>query len=370
MALIATIGSRVSPTRRGACAVLLVLLGAPSGVQAHHSYSEYDQASTVEIEGKLTEFRWVNPHPIIKVLAGDGTGAAVMWNVESNLGGESLRRRGVSPQTLESFRIGDTVKIAGWPSKRSGDRLFATNLLAGDGLELVTWRYSEPRWSRGAINPYATAANGEGVVDVAPASRTLFRVWSAKSSFNEADLARLGQWEAARRSRVFPLTPRAKELLGDPNFVAALDAQGCRPKGMPLIMTNPYPIELVDNGDTIALRIEMYDLERTIHMRGAADPSTQPRSLLGYSTGKWDGETLVVNTSRIDYAALEFGVPQSPSAELVERFTPSTDGRLLEHLIEATDPEYLTEPVELTSAFPREWVPGEKVMRYNCVAGD
>jgi hypothetical protein len=129
-------------------------------------------------------------------------------------------------------------------------------------------------------------------------------------------------------------------------------------------MLNPYPIELVDHGDRILLRLEIYDLVRTIHIRPVVDAARQPRTLLGYSTGRWEGATLVVETSRIDYGFVEFGVPQSASSTLVERFTPSPDGKRLDYRFKVIDPETFTEPVE----FERErvWRAGEKVMTFNC----
>ena len=51
-------------------------------------------------------------------------------------------------------------------------------------------------------------------------------------------------------------------------------------------MSQPPPMEFIDRGDTILLRMEEYDTVRTIHMTAAADPGTQPRTPLGYSVGR------------------------------------------------------------------------------------
>jgi len=45
---------------------------------------------------------------------------------------------------------------------------------------------------------------------------------------------------------------------------------------MPYIMSQPYPIEFVEQNNTILLRIEAYDLVRTIHMSNAAPTEEQP----------------------------------------------------------------------------------------------
>jgi hypothetical protein len=134
---------------------------------------------------------------------------------------------------------------------------------------------------------------------------------------------------------------------------------------MPTIMEQPYPMDLVDKGDVILLRAEEYDTVRTIHMTGSADVEKQPKSLLGYSTGHWEGKTLVVATSRINWRHFDVsGVPLGSAATVVERFTPNADGIHLNYTMTVTDPETFTEPVELTST--RGLKPDEQVRPYNC----
>ena len=63
-------------------------------------------------------------------------------------------------------------------------------------------------------------------------------------------------------------------------------------------MEAPYPIEFINQGDEILLRAEEYDLVRTISMSTEAGLEAQPASLLGHSVGRWEGDTLVVDTSQ------------------------------------------------------------------------
>jgi len=114
------------------------------------------------------------------------------------------------------------------------------------------------------------------------------------------------------------------------------------------------------------LRLEEYDTVRTINMAPNAVVDTSPPTLLGRSTGKWEGDTLVVTTSRIAWRYIDpTGVPQSSASRIVERFTPSSDGTRLNLTMTITDSQTFTEPVELN----RSWVsrPGETVKPYNCV---
>ena len=131
-------------------------------------------------------------------------------------------------------------------------------------------------------------------------------------------------------------------------------------------MSQPPPMEFIDRGDTIALRMEEYDTVRVIHMTAAADAGTQPRTRLGYSVGRWDDKTLVVETSRVSAPHLNAdGVPLGAGARFVERFTPSADGSKLAYTLTITDPDSLTAP----AVYTRTWVarPGEEVLPFECV---
>jgi hypothetical protein len=129
----------------------------------------------------------------------------------------------------------------------------------------------------------------------------------------------------------------------------------------------PAPLDFVDRGASILLRIEEFDTVRTIHLNSEVDPAAQPRTRLGYSVGRWEGDTLVVRTGSLGDAFLIPGVPLGPSAAFVERFTLSDDGNRLHYTMLVTDPQSLTRPVEQK----RSWIAvAEHVMPFNCtVAG-
>jgi hypothetical protein len=133
---------------------------------------------------------------------------------------------------------------------------------------------------------------------------------------------------------------------------------------MPTIMEQPYGMQFEDRGATILLQLEEYDTVRTIHMsEGGATPAA--KSLLGYSVGKWDGATLVVNTSGISWPYIApNGLPQGTASRLEERFTPSADGKRLMYTLTINDPETFTKPPVLTRAWV--WRADERVRRYAC----
>src|SRR5690606_17735993 len=72
----------------------------------------------------------------------------------------------------------------------------------------------------------------------------------------------------------------------------------CGTKGTPLIMITPAPVEFVRDGDRILMRIEEYDSLRVIEMNADARPPAEPTQF-GFSRGRFEGETLVVETDHL-----------------------------------------------------------------------
>jgi hypothetical protein len=135
---------------------------------------------------------------------------------------------------------------------------------------------------------------------------------------------------------------------------------------MPGVMYSPHPVEFVDGGEEIVLRLEEWDHTRRIAMNRTLVSDDEPVNLLGSSAGRWDGDTLVVTTRNIDFPYMdEFGTPQSEAAELVERFKLTEDERFLDWTATVTDPVTLTEPV-VAFTIRWEWLPGEQIQPYDC----
>jgi hypothetical protein len=135
---------------------------------------------------------------------------------------------------------------------------------------------------------------------------------------------------------------------------------------MPYLMTTPYPFEFVRQGNDLLLRAELDDTERLIRMSAApASPSSGASSPLGYSTGRWEGNRLIVETDRIDAPYFYGdGTPQSNAIRLVEHFTLNETTDRLDYRLFVTDPATFTEPLEFTRYWA--WRPDVRVELYNC----
>src|SRR5690242_7177395 len=272
----------------------------------------------IEIEGTLIGAAMQNPHVHFTVEGVDANGRAMTWDLEAT-SVNWMQRLQVPPEML---RIGSQVKFAGWPSKRSPQRVYALNMLAENGQEVLLFRTAKARW-RDTTLGFGTEESQSFYRDgVASDSTSLFRVWASI----QADAA-----TGFRLGAPLVLTESAKKAVATVDPLKDPTIDGCTPKGMPRLMSQPPPMELIDRGAVIQMRMEEYETIRTFHMSDAADPATQPRTPLGYSVGRWDGTTLVVETTRVSATILNAaGVPIGSEARFVERFTPAADGSRLD----------------------------------------
>jgi hypothetical protein len=60
----------------------VALFGAAMGALAHHSFAMFDSDHQVRLSGKVTEFRWQNPHIYIHLQAPDAKGKLRVWTIE------------------------------------------------------------------------------------------------------------------------------------------------------------------------------------------------------------------------------------------------------------------------------------------------
>lgn len=90
------------------------VLLAPLGAAAHHSFAVFfDESRTISIEGRVTSFRFTNPHATIVLDVTGANGRVSEWRVETNAP-VVLQRRG---WRRDSLHAGDVVRIDGWPSR-------------------------------------------------------------------------------------------------------------------------------------------------------------------------------------------------------------------------------------------------------------
>jgi hypothetical protein len=335
----------------------LFCAAGPAAVRAHHSTAEYDSANPVEAQGVVTKVLWQNPHVRLEIGTERFDGVSEPWLLEGQ-NPTDLDRAHI-PRDI--VKVGDVVKFAGAPSTRRERRMYVTNVLLPDQTELVLRANAPPRWS-----PDRYLSHRQARVDpsLAAADRAdgLFRVWLPVAS-------KTPEWASDP-----PLTEAARAAWKSYDPVRDDPVIDCTPPGMPQVITRSgrYAIRFVESGDDIVIKNEYRELDRVVRMTAAAD-TAEPRAPtpLGYSTGAWDGDSLLVTTTAISWPYFQLygleGVPQSTEARIVERFSASADGTELTYDISATDPRTFTETVTALGYRTFRWEPGFEFLPQDCV---
>ena len=336
-------------------AILIGLWWLPFEAAAHHSVAGFfDPEGSVEIRGVIRAVRWRNPHTIFEVDVADASGTVATWRIESGALGV-LRTRGLA---REFVKPGDEVRVVGDPSLRSEHEMFARNMLLANGKEVMLTARSKPYFSVDRDSGVLEAVFDAEVIAAARRNADgIFRVWS--TDVDDTSSARIRMLDGD-----YPLLDSARAVRDryDPGDTALL---GCTKWTMPRIMANPLPMEFVRDGDNIHQRFEEDDNVRIIYMKEAPAPDSIAPSTLGFSTGRWDGETLVVETTRLAPERLDdLGTPFSAALRLLERFTLSEDGGRLDYVLTISDPNTFSEPFETRRHW--YWRPEIVVGEYRC----
>jgi hypothetical protein len=150
----------------------------------------------------------------------------------------------------------------------------------------------------------------------------------------------------------------------------------CRAHSSPYILRGPLNMRIWDERHSetqqvVAVHIDISNFQqrRTVWMDGRAHPSARAEhTWMGFSTGRWEGDTLVVTTTHIKQMwHRRNGVPQSDHVTLTERFM--LRGPVLTYVTITDDPVYLTEPLVKTTNMlrnPRPLPPQQ--LLYPCTA--
>jgi len=131
----------------------------------------------------------------------------------------------------------------------------------------------------------------------------------------------------------------------------------CQPVGpFRMMAAKQTKIELVPVSSMIVMLFEdlSHGMMRTIYLKRGHKPKTEP-TWLGDSVGRWEGNTLIVDTIGFnDQTWLnDGGAPHSEALHLVERIRPVLAGQYLEYKVTAVDPKTLAKPYSYTRYYKK-----------------
>ena len=161
-----------------------------------------------------------------------------------------------------------------------------------------------------------------------------------------------------------PLTPwgeakfkTANPETNDPNL-------GCLPTGVPRLMFVPLPLEIVQTPTRVVIIHEGVQALREIYLNRQHPADLDP-TFSGDSVGKWEGDTLVVDTVGFnDKTWLDGGaIPHTESLHVVERIRRSDHDTLVDEFT-IDDPMAYTKPITAKQVYKLK--PDWEIHEYVC----
>jgi hypothetical protein len=154
------------------------------------------------------------------------------------------------------------------------------------------------------------------------------------------------------------------QRLTEQGLPPANNYSACIGDGMPAMMQGMFPMEVLETPGQITIIQEAYNQVRRIYFDEELPPAedAEPR-FAGHSVGRWEGDTLVVETVGIKDYVLFRNVPHSQTMRIIERIRLVGD-EFMQNEVTIIDQEYLTEPWTWTWAY-RRWS-DYKIQEYVC----
>lgn len=357
---------------------LTSLLGTTVTSAHHPVLGKFDDTSPVKLSGIVSYVDWRNPHAHIFMNV-TGSDETENWAIEV----ESpiiLRRNGWNIATLQP---GDAIVVEGMRARNgtrqvwgevvrlreSGRRVFTISQNAPD---LPLSSRPTPRWSDGQPALGATPGSVGGYWSYP--SETALLEDGVNVEFNEYGL--LNDIDDA--DQVAPLQPWAlalykhrqqRHLRDDPMYL------NCKPPGGPRQYQSQLGFQLMEDRGTERIfvllgsgnhnyRIIFLD-GRDKAATGLVDGDDDNPLYYGRSIGRWEGDTLVVETSGFneDFWFTNGGLPHSNKLELVERYS-RPDFDKLRYEVTINDPGAYTRP--WSASWTLQWVGGEELPIHFC----
>jgi len=168
----------------------------------------------------------------------------------------------------------------------------------------------------------------------------------------------MAKWEVIRKSRM------SGSYEYDP-------IANCLPPGMPHMMSMAYGMEILQTKDRITFFSEWQDALRRVYLDGRKPTQKilNDPTYAGYSTGHWEGDTLVVDTVALHPDSfIDSSSPHSEEMTVKERIRFISPG-VLEDRITVTDPKALTKPWETVHTYRKAAPPNDELREFACAEG-
>ena len=355
-----------------------LVLAAAVTVTAHHEIlAKFDDHKPVTLTGVVTLVDWRNPHVHVFMDVRDKN-QMLNWAVELE-SPIDLQRSG---WTKDSLRPGDTITVEGMAARNGSRQAWGKSVaLAGSGRHVLNVTATAPtpplsprptpRWPDRQPRLGAAAAGGASGYWAYPSATTL-----VENGVNVAMSAYGLLQNIADAPKVAPLQPWARALYierqrrflqDDPMYL------NCKPPGGPRQFQLPYGVQFVEDRDHQRIFVLIGSGNSNYRIiytdgrgqKGQVGGDDDNPLYYGRSVAKWEGDTLVVNTTGFneDFWFTNGGLPHTDQLQLVERFTRA-DFDTMKYDVTIEDQGAYTRP--WSSGSTLRWVAGEELPRHIC----
>jgi hypothetical protein len=338
-------------------------------VAAHHGIGSFDLSKQVTFTGKLTRIELINPHSWLYFEVTHPDGKVTKHRCEMR-SAHTLRRSG---WTRDLFPINSTITIEAAPDRDDPASCYLNTIKFANGTSM-------DRYGQYVKAPGGGVTQVKGVIQTAAAAKAKAR--PARRPSGEPNIT--GEWApeqvvmldsqgrgggliplstiatakpgergggAARRGGGPPAGPRlygGTELTPEGEKAAAAFKREDNPRFSCLTTSILFdwtfdgPVNrITQNRDTITIEYGQMNLKRTVYMNQKTHPANVRPSRAGHSIGRWEGDTLVVDTVGFAPGVLNAPVRNSDKLHVVERFTLDPATNRLTRAYTAEDPVYL-----------------------------
>jgi hypothetical protein len=357
--------------------VLAVLLLASLTGAAHHPIpAKFDDTKPLTLTGIVTLVDWRNPHVHIYMNVKDPKGV-LNWAVEIE-SPIDLQQSGWNRTTVQP---GDSLTVAGIAARNGSRQVWGRSVtMSGTGRRVLFVTPSTPpeplqarptpRWpdKQPRLGPLAGGVQGYWAY---PSSTALMESGVNVQMDGDGILKNI-----ADAAKVAPMQPWAlalyrerqrRFLQDDPMFL------NCKPPGGPRQIQLPYGVQFAEDRERQRIFVligsgnnnfRIMYLDGRGHEGQVGGDDDNPL-YYGRSVGKWDGDTLAVETRGFneDFWFTNGGLPHTEQLKLMERFTrPTFD--TLRYDVTIDDPGAYTRP--WSTGWTLRWVSGQEMPRHLC----
>jgi len=350
--------------RRGLVVAALLACSAPAF--AHHGAGSFDLTKSVTFTGQLTKIELINPHSWLyfEVKEPDGTVSKHRCEMRS---AHVLRRSG---WTADLFPVGQQITVEAAPDRVDPSSCYLNTIRFANGSHMdrygqyvkgTSGGVSEVRGELPSTRTTQTRAarrpSGEPNISGDWAPEQVVMVDPRGAGGGLVPLSTVGTAKpaerggGARRGGGAPAGPRlygGTELTPEGEKAAAAFKREDNPRFSCLTTSILFdwtfdgPVNrITQNKDTIVIQYGQMNLKRTVYMNMKTHPADAKPSRAGHSIGRWDGDTLVVDTVAFLPGVLNAPVRNSDKLHVVERFTLDPKTTKLTRAYTADDPVYL-----------------------------